>query len=449
MPATVREVSLQTRTARLKLLSRAKPYYRRVGGELHLGYYRPATKGLAGSWIARHYLGNQKYETFALGAADDRPDVPADGEKVLTFDQALKSAEQWRRRKAAETRAAEARIACPSVWATVQAYIADRKARDVKAGRNAERRLIHHVQTSPLADVALLNLTDNDFERWRAGIKRGGRGNKSKAAPLTAATLARTLNDLRAALTAGAHKIRADANILTIIKGGLKAPRQPDRARTKQILSDADVRKLVEAAIEHDADFGALILLLAATGSRFDQLARVTVSDVQIGARRVMVPASRKGKGQKQITETPVPLDDDVVAHLRLLIGNRPGQEPLLLRWHHHQVAGDKAHGTLPHWERVERRPWSDAAEMTRSWRAVVAAAGLSPGLVPYSLRHWSVVRQLRAGLPTRLVAAAHDTSVAMVERHYSAYVVDATEDLLRRAVVPLTPASEAKTSLG
>jgi hypothetical protein len=37
-----------------------------------------------------------------------------------------------------------------------------------------------------------------------------------------------------------------------------------------------------------------------------------------------------------------------------------------------------------------------------------------------------------------RLVAAAHDTSMAMIEKHYGAFIVDATEDLLRRAMVPM-----------
>jgi hypothetical protein len=71
---------------------------------------------------------------------------------------------------------------------------------------------------------------------------------------------------------------------------------------------------------------------------------------------------------------------------------------------------------------------------------AVVAAAELPPGLVPYCLRHSSIVRGLRAGLPVRLVAAAHHTSGIMIEKHYGAFIVDATEDLLRRAMVSMSP---------
>lgn len=40
--------------------------------------------------------------------------------------------------------------------------------------------------------------------------------------------------------------------------------------------------------------------------------------------------------------------------------------------------------------------------------------------VVPYALRHTAIVRCIAAGLPLRLIAALHDTSTAMIERHYS-----------------------------
>jgi hypothetical protein len=67
--------------------------------------------------------------------------------------------------------------------------------------------------------------------------------------------------------------------------------------------------------------------------------------------------------------------------------------------------------------------------------------AGLPSGTVPYSLRHSSIVRGLRAGLPVRLVAALHDTSTPMIEKHYSAFISDAMNDLAAKAIVPLTSA--------
>ena len=78
-------------------------------------------------------------------------------------------------------------------------------------------------------------------------------------------------------------------------------------------------------------------------------------------------------------------------------------------------------------------------SELRRPWDEVCERAEL-PGVIPYALRHSSIVRGIRAGLPIRLVAALHDTSAAMIERHYSKWIVDGLEELAARAVVPLVP---------
>ncbi|MDU6832154.1 MAG: integrase, partial [Bradyrhizobium sp.] len=57
-----------------------------------------------------------------------------------------------------------------------------------------------------------------------------------------------------------------------------------------------------------------------------------------------------------------------------------------------------------------------------------------------YSLRHTSIVRGLRNGLPIQQVAKLHNTSVTMIERHYAKYIATALEALARAAVVPLVP---------
>jgi hypothetical protein len=93
-------------------------------------------------------------------------------------------------------------------------------------------------------------------------------------------------------------------------------------------------------------------------------------------------------------------------------------------------------------WEVTGREPWRSAAELARPWAAIISKAGLEKGVVPYALRDSSVVRGLAAGLPVRLVAALHDTSSAMIERHYSAHIVDAMDELATRAIVQLLPPS-------
>ena len=68
------------------------------------------------------------------------------------------------------------------------------------------------------------------------------------------------------------------------------------------------------------------------------------------------------------------------------------------------------------------------------------ARAGLDPSEVTiYALRHSNIVRQLLAGVPARVVAVNHDTSIAMLERTYSRYIGDHADALARRALLDTT----------
>uniref|UniRef100_UPI0019549B4F hypothetical protein n=1 Tax=Klebsiella pneumoniae TaxID=573 RepID=UPI0019549B4F len=78
-------------------------------------------------------------------------------------------------------------------------------------------------------------------------------------------------------------------------------------------------------------------------------------------------------------------------------------------------------------WKKSERGPWKKA-ELTRPWQAIREHAGM-PDVIPYALRHSSIVRGLRNGLPIQHVAKLHNTSVAMIERHYAKYIATALED--------------------
>jgi len=64
-------------------------------------------------------------------------------------------------------------------------------------------------------------------------------------------------------------------------------------------------------------------------------------------------------------------------------------------------------------------------------------------------VRHTSNVRQLLAGVPIRVVASLHDTSVQMIEQNYSEHIADHADDLARPTlletiaeVITLPPAS-------
>jgi integrase len=282
--------------------------------------------------------------------------------------------------------------------------------------------MCHH-----LADRPLALLTEKDLADWRGALK---------VAP---ATRQRTANDLRAALNRAArlYRDRLPAELTGIIKHGLRSSGEPVIvARDYSILGDGDVRRIVQAAKEIDAEglwAGALyrlVITLAATGARFTQAARMTVADVQLDRHRLMVPASRKGSNgnSKAGRRIPVPVGQDVIDALMPAVLSRTGTEPLLTR------------PTPQGWEEPEREPWLSSAQLTAQWAKIVKRAGLAETVVPYALRHSSIVRGLRAGLPVRLVAALHDTSIIQIERHYAAYISDALDELAARAVVPLVP---------
>ena len=108
MGRTVRDASLETRSARLKLPTGGKPRWRLIEPGLHLGYRRP--KNGSGTWIARRYVGQGGYQERKLGTADDFIDVdePKDADGVSTqdddtdirtFRQAQQDAVAWWRRE--------------------------------------------------------------------------------------------------------------------------------------------------------------------------------------------------------------------------------------------------------------------------------------------------------------------------------------------------------------
>src|SRR5262249_23932833 len=94
--------------------------------------------------------------------------------------------------------------------------------------------------------------------------------------------------------------------------------------------------------------------------------------------------------------------------------------------------------------------PWRpEIADYRRPFISAVKRAGLDPAKVTlYALRHSSITRALLAGVPIRIVAAQHDTSVPMLEKTYSAHISDHSDALGRRGLRDSAPAGENVVSL-
>lgn len=445
MAKTLKEAPITTASARSKLAP--GEYARRLDADAAI-WYRKGKRG--GVWFARwrNRGPGANYKQSPIGAANDANDKSAEG--LFTFSQAEREA----RRIVAEARdEAKALADGPplTVRSAVDTYIASRDARDSRrAGRpkrsDAAQRLGRYVigqsargkegeiKPAPLASLALHGLQESDLLAWREALPDD----------IKATTRQRLVNDLKAALNAAyaANRNRLNPSLPAIIKHGLRATTLDEDsepvARDSQILTDGEIGRLLAATKEIDAeqdwtgDLFRLVLVLAATGARFSQVARMHVGDCQISEGRLMVPVSRKGRGAKSGSIT-VPVGRDVLEALLPAVMDRAADAPLLERWRSEQVKGGIA------WQRASRGAWQSSAELVRPWQAIRERASM-PDVIPYALRHSSIVKGIRANLPIRLVAALHDTSTAMIERHYAKWITSGLEEMARAAIVPLVP---------
>jgi integrase len=397
MAPRIRSSKLENRSARLRLARRKKPYSVPIMRGVHLLYRRNKT---AGPFMLRVCRGGEDW-TEPLGIADDHDE--ADGKNVLTY---------WQAQDLARERARGGRPTSDlSIKARVESYMADlvRRGRDTE---NASRVLFHLTALPKLANKLLTasSLSD-DLSEFRDRLAAKG---------LKPATIDRINRAFKAALNLTADN---DERITRRPwKTALKAIGGEEAGARNVILDDEDRRALRGAAYRDSDEFGLLIDVLDETGARPSQVVRLTAEDVQddftdrrTGKRqpRLMMPVSRKGSGMKKARSVPVPITPELSERLRALV--RPAGALLT---------------------RADGRSW-DAVNLSHYFEgAMKDVAFNNPAKVTlYALRHTSIVRQLLANVPVRVVAALHDTSVTMIERNYSKYIADHADELARAAL--------------
>jgi integrase len=390
MPRKLRS-RLDSRSARLKLPVQGKPHdFTNVSPGVSVGYRRLA--GTSGSWVLRCADGAGGAWTRRIGTADDHEST--DGEHIFDFWQACDKARTMARGTSANA---------PATWdAALTDYAADLSARGGHPGNASHVR--HHLTPALLGKpVALLSAIE--LKRWRNDLLTRG---------IKPATVVRMLKSAKASLNLAAnHDPRIqNRDAWRVGLSGLTDTYAP----INRVLSDADVLRLVADAYALDPDFGLFVDVLASTGTRTSQACGLLVADLQAERAdpRLMMPSSRKGKGRKQITRKPVPIPLSLAHKLKATIGKRSGMAPLLTR------AGAA-------WDPRRQDLQKLFAEIAR--RTGIEATA-------YSLRHSSIVRALLAGTPTRVVASMHDTSTAIIERVYSAYISDHADVVARRGLL-------------
>jgi integrase len=402
MARNPRASRLETRTARLKLPVRWKPYdFTTISPGIALGYRRNKA---AGVWVVRVADGRGGNWTKRVALADDHED--ADGEDVLTWFGAIDKARQLARGQTDER-------SRPAMWSSaLDDYEADLRARDAHPGNASVVR--HHLAGTALLNKPVALLTAAELKRWRNDLLARG---------IKPATVVRVLKSARASLNYAADHDPAripNRNAWRVGLSGLTDTYAP----VNRVLADADVLRLVEAAYVLDPSYGLFLDVLASTGTRTSQACGLLIADLQAdgSAPRLMMPSSRKGKGTRRIERRPVPIPRSLASKLQQAAGDRGPGEPLLTR----------ADGT----------PWAPKRqELQKLFAAVAARTGI--GGTAYQLRHSSIVRSLLAGTPVRVVAGAHGTSTIILEKIYSRFIMDHADGVARRGLLDTgSPAS-------
>jgi hypothetical protein len=402
-----RSSKLETRTTRLKLPVQRKPHaFTVVSPGIALGYRRGKDRN---AWVVRVADGRGGNWCKNLpGIPDDHEE--ANGESVIDFWQAQDAARKLARGTVESGRPV-------TVAEALTDYERDLRARGGLTGNVS--RVRHHLPPS-LATKPVAMLTSRELQHWRDGLD------------MKPATINRTTRQLKAALNLAQ---RLDPTRITNThawKIGLASLRDTHRARNA-ILTDEQVRAVIAAAYDIDPAFGLYTETAATTGARPSQITKLEVGDLQHNGDgpRLLMPSSRKGHAGKRIERKPVPIPASLAARLRQAVGERDASDPLLLR--------------------ADGAPWSaTSADHRRPFEDAVARAGIKTATTFYSLRHSSIVRQILAGTPLRVIADAHDTSTVQIERSYSAFIAGHADAVLRKGLLDAAqPAADNVVALG
>jgi integrase len=376
---TVHPDRLRYKTNRAKLDVRKKPYRVLLAPNIHLCYRRCAGPG---TWSVAAEFGLKR---FSL--ADDRE--PANGVSVMDFGQACAHALKL-------VRGSEGGADKPlMVKEALDAYRSDLELRG-KSIHNA-KMVENHMPSAWLAKVVAL-LTEVELSNWRNALV--------KNAGLKTASANRIGRSFKAALALASRRDRRITNTLAWRNGLRPIPGAAGQIapRDNFYLSDASINAIVRACYAvHGEDYGDLLEVLAATGTRESQALKIWPHDIQETDKgpRLMIWCSSKGR-ERAPEQRAFPIPQRLAVMLRKRIIARGANRP------------------------VFDRIWN----ISEKFREALVQLGMDETLTPYLLRHSSIIRQIRSGTAMRVIAFAHDTSVAMIEKTYARYLNDAADDL-------------------
>ena len=367
--------NIKTAAGRAKLAVDREPYFDRVGKGQHLGYRK---NEIGGSWVAK-VTQDKTRQYLALGNEAALPE----------YADALKAAMRW----FGEATADDAPIASYTVAQAMDDYLRDLKLRKGESARKDAAGTTKKWIVPELGAIPLAKLTTKRIKAWRDGMV--SQSSDPEAVRKSQDTTNRVYTVLRSALNAafrdGAvqsdsawRRVRPFANV--------------GRAREVFLTSEQSKRLMNFCK----PDFQPLVRSALLTGGRFGELARRTVSDLDLARGTLRIPDGKTGARN-------VVLSDTGIAHFKSL-------------------AKDKLPGAYLHARGGGLWSLNDQSYALR--RAVAAANSsakepaekLPPGTCFYSLRHSHISAALLAGVQAQVLAENCGTSVAMIEKHYGKF---------------------------
>lgn len=386
---------IDSKSARLRLVPRAKSYNVTIAPKRMLGYVR-VTEG-AGRWLAimevgRSVTGAAVRRQGFLGLADD---VPGAG---LSYAEAHRAAATWEPDDAPRNGRMRVRDAVKSY---VEAIRADRGD---KAAEDARVRLRYHVLAEDdgggpipgrpgLADREIATLTLTELRAWRDALVEGR----------TRATVNRVLANFKAALN---HAYADEANGIPSDAAWrrLEAFSETNNRREHHF-TESEIARLIREARKLDPDFANLLTASYYTGARYSELAACDVRHVDARRRTLTIPSGKTGARVTTLTE-------EAARWFAQLAGERPPRDPLLS-----PAQGERWGASWQH----------------RRMKAALAAAGLPKEASLYALRHSYISRAIERGMPLTLLAENVGTSVKMIEKNYAHMLAASRRALVER----------------
>jgi len=404
MARRIKNVKLDTRTARQSLEQNKNPYWVRMDKNAHMGY-RKGAKG--GYWVARVRMGNS-FKMSSIATADDTLD--ADGIEILDYFQAQTKAREWfeyihRLDKGIG-------IAKYTVNNVLDDYI-EYLENHGKSAQRAQYSIDAYIRPE-FGTVIVSELTSRKITDWHKKLAEDKPRQRAKKGRITFKQNGENGDDYK-------RKRKSSANrILTIFKAALnrayndskvanddawrrvKPYRNVDNPRIR-FLALGECGRLVNAC---EPDFRKLVQAGLLSGCRYGELINMRIDDYNSDSGTLFVSDSKSGKPRH------VTLEDQGYRFFDRHVIGKKGNEYMFVR-----EDGQK-------WGR---------SHQTRRLKNACRKAQIFPAISFHILRHTHASTLVQRGVPLPVIAAqlGHaDTRVC--EKHYAHLTNNYISDTIR-----------------